>query len=359
MKFLGLLYIASFFLCGTPDEAPQKPILQFDKTIHDFGDFKLDDGEKSHTFILTNVSDKPLIIQTVISSCGCTTPEWTKEPILPGKTGQVTATFLNNQGPYPFDKVLSVYISGIVEPYILHIRGVVHQKAFTLNDTHPIVMGNLRLRTKELELGQIKQGLTKSDSVEVVNTGKNPLFLTFKTTDPNLSVAVHPKRLDPGEVGYIVYTVNTLKKEEWGNIIYPIHIITNDKENPLHVLTVKASIKLNTATMSKEQKEAAPIPKLDKSSSEFSARRSGDSVDVKFMLSNKGRSPLHIYKVDTNPEGVEVQIPQSIPAGDNAALFVHIPKTQGEGEVIYTISLTTNSPSRPTVNVLVYGNLYK
>jgi len=66
---------------------------------------QIDDGPKTHTFSFTNKWDKPVVIQRVISSCGCAAPEWTRHPVASGAKGEVIVTFNNDIGPYPFDKV--------------------------------------------------------------------------------------------------------------------------------------------------------------------------------------------------------------------------------------------------------------
>ena len=357
MKLLFILF-ASILFAGPaiPQEDEQ---VTFDKTVHDFGDFKIDDGPRSHTFIMTNSSDKPVVIQTVISSCGCTVPEWTKEPILPGGKGSVTVTYSNDQGPYPFDKMLSVYVTGSSKPYVLRIRGVVHQKKFSIEDTHPVVMGTLRLRDRDLELGQVRQGTAKTDSVEIINTGKYPVFLTFSCSHPNLSVSANPSRLNGGQKGVLVYTIDTRKKEDWGNVLYTAHMMINDKEDPLHVLTVKGSVKMNTSGMSRAEKANAPVPQMDRSAYEFEDIKPGSGIGASFRLSNKGKTPLIIYKTDTSHPGIRVEMPREIAPGAEVAVDITVPasETTSPGEMIYTVSLTTNAPSRPTVNILVYGTI--
>ena len=81
-----------------------------------------------YTFEFTNVGNEPLIIQNASASCGCTTPEWPKEPILPGKVGKIKVKYnTQGRGNQPFDK--SVYISSNAstnnERYELHIKGFV------------------------------------------------------------------------------------------------------------------------------------------------------------------------------------------------------------------------------------------
>ncbi|MDD4920318.1 MAG: DUF1573 domain-containing protein [Bacteroidales bacterium] len=339
--------------------AQEEGTVTFDKTVHDFGDFGINDGPKTHTFILTNNMAKAIVIQTVISSCGCTVPQWTKEPIQPGSKGTITVTYSNDQGPYPFDKMMSVYISGVPEPYLLRIRGVVHQKKFTLEDTHPVQMGPLRLRKRELELGQIRQGAIRTDSVQVINSGKLPVFLKFESPDKNLLVSARPSRLNPGESGVIVYSIDTRKKEDWGNVLYTCQVVLNDRRDPSHVLTVKGSVKMNTTGMTRADKEMAPIPQMDRSAVEFPLTEAGSDIEAGFVLSNKGKTPLIIYKIDTSHPGIQVKMETQIAAGASVPVQIMIPgkETGASGEIIYTISLTTNAPSRPTVNLLVYGKI--
>ncbi|WP_333854225.1 DUF1573 domain-containing protein [Epilithonimonas sp.] len=75
-------------------EAQSKPLttIAFSETDHNFGDIKK--GEKvEHVYEVTNTGTNPLIISNVKPGCGCTVPDFTKEPILPGKKGKITLHF--------------------------------------------------------------------------------------------------------------------------------------------------------------------------------------------------------------------------------------------------------------------------
>ena len=68
------------------------PAIKFEKTEHDFG--KILQGEQvSCTFKFKNVGDAPLIISSIEKTCGCTTPEFTKNPVKPGETGKITIIY--------------------------------------------------------------------------------------------------------------------------------------------------------------------------------------------------------------------------------------------------------------------------
>ena len=98
---------------------------EFDATVHDFGTIKAGSGPVSCSFTVTNVGEEPLTILSAVSSCGCTAVKWTRETLAPGEKGSVEATFKNDEGPHSFDKTVTVYLSDIKKPVVLHLRGVV------------------------------------------------------------------------------------------------------------------------------------------------------------------------------------------------------------------------------------------
>ncbi|WP_303309607.1 DUF1573 domain-containing protein [Hymenobacter sp. BT730] len=75
---------------------PNAPVMTFAENEFDFGDIKPGAIVK-HTFTFTNTGKSPLLIENAIASCGCTTPNWTKDPIAPGGKGTIDVQF-NSQG---------------------------------------------------------------------------------------------------------------------------------------------------------------------------------------------------------------------------------------------------------------------
>ena len=68
------------------------PVIKFESTDHDFGNIKA--GEKvNYTYKFTNAGTSDLIISDAKASCGCTVPNYTKEPVKPGGTGEVSVVF--------------------------------------------------------------------------------------------------------------------------------------------------------------------------------------------------------------------------------------------------------------------------
>jgi len=122
MKQIIFICMAFLLMAGS---ASAQAVIAADQPSHDFGDIKEADGKVSHTFEIKNTGDQPLVITRVIASCGCTTPEWTKEPVAAGKTATVQITFDPANRPGPFAKTISVYSNGKTGSFILTIRGKV------------------------------------------------------------------------------------------------------------------------------------------------------------------------------------------------------------------------------------------
>lgn len=125
MKQIFLICMTLFMVTSIATAQEKSAVIATENATHDFGQIKEADGKVSHTYTITNKGEAPLVITRVIPSCGCTTPEWTKEPIAPGKTGTITITFDPANRPGVFAKTMSVYSNGKTGSFILTIRGEV------------------------------------------------------------------------------------------------------------------------------------------------------------------------------------------------------------------------------------------
>jgi hypothetical protein len=66
--------------------------IEFKKVIHDYGNVKFG-GDGTSTFIFVNTGNEPLVIAQAKQTCGCTVPEWPREPIAPGEKGTITVKY--------------------------------------------------------------------------------------------------------------------------------------------------------------------------------------------------------------------------------------------------------------------------
>jgi hypothetical protein len=120
------LFTAFLMLCSLVSFAQQanEAEIKFDKTSHDFGIFTESNSKVTCTFTFTNTGNKLLVIHQAIASCGCTVPEYPKEPIKPGESGKIVVTY-NGEGRFPghFRKSITIRSNAKQEIVRLYIEG--------------------------------------------------------------------------------------------------------------------------------------------------------------------------------------------------------------------------------------------
>ena len=98
--------------------------IKFNETSHDFGSFPENAPKVTCKFKFTNTGDGPLVIHQAIASCGCTVPQYPKEPIKPGESGEITVTY-NGAGKVPghFRKSITLRTNAKQEVVRLYVEG--------------------------------------------------------------------------------------------------------------------------------------------------------------------------------------------------------------------------------------------
>lgn len=105
---MNQLLTLSFILFSFFNSFSQKSEIVFETPEYNFGDIQENKGKVSHKFSFTNNGKESIRILTVKPSCGCTTPDWSKDEIKPGKKGFIIAEYNPKGRPGVFRKSLSV-----------------------------------------------------------------------------------------------------------------------------------------------------------------------------------------------------------------------------------------------------------
>ena len=333
--------------------------LELDKRVHDFGDILLEKGAVSCTFTVVNKGSKPAVIYNVVSSCGCTDVKWTREPIRPGGKGTISVTYSNDEGAYPFDKNLTVYISDIQKPIILKVRGIAHDKKKTLNELYPTQFGPLGLKETYIKCGNLEQQGMKSDAVKVANLSNKPIKVEFADVTSDLAISVSPNPIPANSVAEMEFTVYA-SREKWGkNDYWATPIINGAKYTASDGKTkigVWAFTRENFNHLTQEEKENGPIPMFEESTYSFGKVKHGTTVHATFTVMNEGKEPLNVYKVDINACKWSHSAFPIVAPGKEGEFRVHLDTSQmPKGEALAIITLVTNSPLRPIVNLFIAG----
>jgi hypothetical protein len=330
-------------------------VVEFDKTVHDFGDISIDDGPQTCTFTVKNIGTEPIAIYEVVTSCGCTDAQWTREPLQPGKTGAITATYKNEDGPVPFDKTLTVYIAGVSKPVILRLRGIVHEKKKSVTELFGAVkLGSMGLKSLDYKVPNVLQGESSSDEIKIANLGNKPMKVTFADVSPNLTVEVDPATVPAGETAALRFSVKA-DPAVWGKHVYRAFPVINGVK-AAKPITVTALTRGNFASWTPDERKNAAQCVFDESTVSFGTVNAGAKVDATFTFANKGKSPLHFYSVDADAAGLTATLPADTPAQGKGSIPVKLDTSKlPKGETVIMLTLTTNCPARPLINLFLVG----
>ncbi len=329
-------------------------VVEVDHTVHDFGDILLSDGEQKCSFNVKNISGKPIVIYNVTTTCGCTDILWSKEPIKPGASTDLSVTYSNNEGAFPFDKTLTLYVSDVNKPILLKIRGVSHKEQESLEKMFPVTFGQIGIKKTELKCGNMEMGESRSDGVQVANLSSSPLKLDFSGLTDGLSVKVSPNPIPARGTAMMTYTV-TSRPGVWGNNKYYASPVVNGKTYK-DGISVTAFTKENFGSLTAEQKKNGPNPMFTSSTWSMGKVKAGTVVTAEYEFTNKGKSTFKAYKVDVDSgSATHTAVPEVAP-GKTGSFTVTLDTTgMPAGEALVIVTLTTNSPLRPIVNLFIAG----
>ena len=362
MKRLSIILTLLLFTAAA--SAAQQNVVEFNEKVHDFGDILLSDGAVSCTFTFKNVGQKPFVVHQIASSCGCTTPTWSREPIMPGKSGKIDVTFANDQGPYPFEKSLTVYISELSRPVILKIKGQAFEKRKDIDEIYTIKIGGvLGLRQDSFTMGYIDKGAVKSDETQIANLSSRPVKVEAADASQGLSLSVAPNPIPARSSARLTYSFDTrkMKPDTWGRQTLKAGFLADGKKLPGGEITVAGVVKDNFTSLSEEQIKKAGAPVVEKSYWEFGTLRRGAKVEASFQIRNKGSEPLVIHKIDKKSDAVKILsvCPISVKSGGTVTVKVRLDTSSEDGEVLEILTLVTNSPAKPLVNLFITGIVTK
>ena len=129
--FSGLNGFAQSNENGTIDQKSAE--ITFEKELHDYGTIDYS-GDGVYYFKFTNTGKEPLVISNATGSCGCTVPQWPKEPILKGQSANLKVSY-DTKRPGPFTKTVTVTSNAKTTSKVLTIKGVVKSQEQTDDQT--------------------------------------------------------------------------------------------------------------------------------------------------------------------------------------------------------------------------------
>lgn len=122
-KFIVLFALVILFGNVMADDVLESE-MTFKQKTYNFGNVAQDTCEVTCSFTFTNTGNGPLIIHQAVTSCGCTVPEYSQEPIAPGDTGTIQVTYNGkHKRPGVFKKSITIHSNAKNTPVRVYIEG--------------------------------------------------------------------------------------------------------------------------------------------------------------------------------------------------------------------------------------------
>ena len=257
IRKLYSLIVLSLLLTGFTARAQGE--LKFEKETHDFGTIA-EGVQATYEFKVKNVGNQPVVIANVQPSCGCTTPDWTKTPILPGKTGVIKAMYNSTGRPGPFNKSISVVSNAATPNQVLFIKGEVGPKDLKTSYTQEqkAMSPRLAVGTTSYNFGKLEKGQKAVAKFTIKNTGRQDLVVQGVKSNCNcVTYKVSVPALKPGEQATLELTYIPAVLKEQNEVI---HVISNDIVMPDLKLTLKANVVESLASKNMLREGGQPVP---------------------------------------------------------------------------------------------------
>lgn len=337
-----------------------QPVMKLSKTEHNFGTFKEEAGQQSHEILVTNSGTSPLVIQNIVTSCGCTTPEWTKQPIPPGGKGIITAIYDPQNRPGAFNKTLSVYTNSKPEVVVLTIRGEVIPREKTLEELYIFPVGSVRFESNHLAFTNVKKTDKKIRVMQVINPSKEAVKIEFESLPAHLSLRANPETLKPGQKGLIEGTYDATKNNSWGNVSDMVRVKLNGVSQQNVFYYISANLVEDFSSLSKADLENAPVFKLASTTVDLGKMPGSTAKEVEFKFTNTGKRDLVIRHVrstcgctaiqqGTLGAGIKPEQSSSIKATFNSGGY--------KGRVTKAIYVYTNDPKNSEVVLMLNADV--
>lgn len=360
--FLGILLSFSLFTSaqknpGKPAKTVAKPVvykgpeIEFRNKIHDFGRININIQYARTTFIFKNTGDRPLVISSAVASCGCTTPDWTRDSVMPGDSGHIDVRYETIGRPGSFRKTITVYCNSVTQPFVhLDILGDVFQESHT-NVTETPNYGSIYFSQQTLDFKNLTDKGPDTIQTRLINgslfstefepLGKLPEYCT---------ILGYPRSLEPNENALLTVIIDGRKVKSYGFAAFEIPVNSSSPVNPNLGLFVTYTRKQYFPKMNAKQLAKSAHLKISAASEilNFGVHQSGDVVDTSLIFTNTGKEDLVMHEIYPECTCVRINFPKKVlKPGESMKVDFSFDTVTKNGVSRQSIWIVCNDPVQP------------
>ncbi|MCU0447046.1 MAG: DUF1573 domain-containing protein [Microscillaceae bacterium] len=335
-------------------------IIKFEKTDHNFGSIKEENGPAQVSFEFTNTGTSPLTVTNVQPSCGCTTPTWTKEAIAPGKTGIITASYDPVNRPGRFDKTINVYTDGQPNQLVLRIMGEVIPRPRGINDWYPNEIGSIRVVNRNVYFNQVYHDGKATQKLTFYNQSAKPITInvaqTLTSAPKHILLEIPKNVIQPQDSVQIQVTFDATKQSDWDYVSSQVVFNTDDSNQPMKLFYIGGNVVENFGNITAQTK--LPLIKFDRTRHDFGKVNQNTNNTTTFKLINEGNAPLIIRKTKASC-GCTAGQPQktTLAPGESTNIDVTFASGTKQNKQNQTVTIISNDPANPRTTLYIEADV--
>ena len=359
MRNMALRAVLVVIACVAAMNVAAQSSLRFTRTSWDFGTIREADGKVSCTFEYVNRGKQPVVIDQVNVSCGCTTPEFSRKPILAGERGEMKVTFdpANREGE--FVKEITVFTGGRRYRTTLRISGNIIARTKSVEELYPTAVGDcgLRLDARSLPFNYVTQGDRKNLFINYVNTSSKPIRVRLVQTSSSGYLRHNfPQTIAAGAKGQVAFTYLVPQSSGYfGELTDVFELQVDGAQSDVLISTNGYAIE----HFEIPNNELAPKAEFDRQLLKFSDLLKSDKpIKINVQLTNNGLEPLIVRSVAPSHEAITTSLVVGTKVEPSASVTMTVmvdPSKLDYGRAIERIVLITNDPERPMRQLRITG----
>lgn len=346
---------------AAPKQPEGRPIFTAAETTHDFGIIKEEDGDAFHIFKFRNTGNVPLIITNVQTSCGCTEPEWTREPIAPGAEGEIFVAYDPTNRPGPFQKHITVYLNERYMRQRLTITGDVVPRTERLVQSFSDTIGTVQMERKAFLFYAIRPQEISKQEIWIQNFSDQDLTLSLTGAPAHIAVEL-PTTLKAHDTQRLKITVDGKQLLRQGHYRY---LLEWKATSATQTVTAQVPITMNViddfATLAATDRSTAPVCELDATLIAFGKIKNrsflglGNKPVVRTLtLTNKGKSTLHLHDIKADDPRIQIGgAKKLLKPGESLPLQLAISPKEFTGTMVTELYIVSDDPQGPVREVRI------
>jgi len=331
-----------------------KPGIYYREREHDFGELQESMKFATHRFEFINRTPKPVIVNRVESSCGCTAPSWSSEPVEPGQKGYIEARYETTNRLGKFDKTLTVYTNSPFSPIsYLAIKGdVIRPKEENNKNTYiPPAIGRIDFEKYQISFDPLLDNMTAMKEIRVINqtSFSSQLYLVAAENLPPYAKVIYPKNLEPNEIGKIQISIDGKLAPGYGFGGFELAFQSNAPGSTMIPVQVSYTRSQYFPELTKRQLRRSPKLKVEPALYDFGKQeRSGGFLFGEFTFINTGKETLEIKQLNTDCPCITFEdFPKTIEGGKKMKVKFKFDTVTKTGAKSMGVRIVSNDPTNP------------